>query len=176
MNRRKEINKIVKDSIAESLFFLMRTKTFSDITVTEIVKKAGVARASFYRNFAYKEDVIGYYLVEVMKRYKDQFFRSESDYGEMILETMHFALDYREELESLFKAGLSQLFLSTINTYLLDKWNGKFEKETDKYFLFSYGGSIFNVICCWIESGAKENPEEIAEVILNAERIFRARV
>lgn len=39
MNRRKEINKIVKDSIAESLFFLMRTKTFSDITVTEIVKK-----------------------------------------------------------------------------------------------------------------------------------------
>ena len=102
----------------------MRTKTFSDITVTEIVKKAGVARASFYRNFAYKEDVIGYYLVEVMKRYKDQFFRSESDYGEMILETMHFALDYREELESLFKAGLSQLFLSAINSYLLDKWDG----------------------------------------------------
>ena len=52
MNKREELNKIVKDSIAQSIFQLMKRKRFSDITITEIVKKAGVARASFYRNFA----------------------------------------------------------------------------------------------------------------------------
>ena len=46
MNKREELNKIVKDSIAQSIFQLMKRKRFSDITITEIVKKAGVARAS----------------------------------------------------------------------------------------------------------------------------------
>ena len=55
MDKRKELNKIVKDSIAESIFQLMKVKRFSDITVSEIITKSGVARASFYRNFKYKE-------------------------------------------------------------------------------------------------------------------------
>lgn len=39
MNKREELNKIVKDSIAQSIFQLMKRKRFSDITITEIVKK-----------------------------------------------------------------------------------------------------------------------------------------
>lgn len=73
MNKREELNKIVKDSIAQSIFQLMKRKRFSDITITEIVKKAGVARASFYRNFAYKEDAVSYYIIETMKLYKNNF-------------------------------------------------------------------------------------------------------
>jgi len=35
MNKREELNKIVKDSIAQSIFQLMKRKRFSDITITE---------------------------------------------------------------------------------------------------------------------------------------------
>ena len=42
----------------EGLFSLLRKKSFSEITVTDIVKEANVARASYYRNFENKEQII----------------------------------------------------------------------------------------------------------------------
>ncbi|MCI9049590.1 MAG: TetR/AcrR family transcriptional regulator, partial [Coprobacillus sp.] len=52
----------VKEAIALALIQIMETKILSDITILEIVNKAGVSRSSFYRNFDDKEDVINYYI------------------------------------------------------------------------------------------------------------------
>lgn len=54
MDKRKEANIRVKSSIVDALFMLMKRKPISEITVTEIIKKAGVARVSFYRNYTSK--------------------------------------------------------------------------------------------------------------------------
>ena len=58
MDKRKEANIRVKTNITEALFALMHEKSFSDITVTELIRKAGVARASYYRNYDSMEDVL----------------------------------------------------------------------------------------------------------------------
>ena len=47
--------------ITDALFELLKTKNLPDITTTEIIKKAGVCRSSFYRNFYLPEDVIRQY-------------------------------------------------------------------------------------------------------------------
>ena len=57
-DKRLEANRLVKLRIARALTKLMEKKNFSDITVTEIVQTAGVARASYYRNFTSKEEVL----------------------------------------------------------------------------------------------------------------------
>ncbi|MFV0393506.1 MAG: TetR/AcrR family transcriptional regulator, partial [Coprobacillaceae bacterium] len=54
-------NKIVKDSLTESLLLLMETKEYSQISITDIAKKAGVSRMAYYRNFDNKEDILEYY-------------------------------------------------------------------------------------------------------------------
>lgn len=48
--------------IADSLLELMEQKPFPEITVTEICEGAGIGRKTFYRNFAYKEDVLDFQL------------------------------------------------------------------------------------------------------------------
>ena len=53
-----ESNKITKESIQVALISLMANKKLENITITEIVKKAGVSRTSFYRNYKDKEDVL----------------------------------------------------------------------------------------------------------------------
>lgn len=58
MDKRREENLRVKENIINTLFCFMQKKSLSDITVTELVKGAGVARASFYRNYDSKEDVL----------------------------------------------------------------------------------------------------------------------
>ena len=58
MSKASMDNKRVKKQITEALFSLLQDKPFSEITVTDIVKRANVARASYYRNFENKEQII----------------------------------------------------------------------------------------------------------------------
>ena len=51
-------NLIVRDSIETALIQLMEKKPFGEITISEIVGKAGVSRVSYYRNYYYKEEVL----------------------------------------------------------------------------------------------------------------------
>lgn len=57
-DKRYEANRLVKQKIGRALTKLMDTKPFSDISVTEIVETAGVARASYYRNFKDRKSVV----------------------------------------------------------------------------------------------------------------------
>ena len=55
----------VTADITDALFELLKTKELTQITVTELIKKAGVCRASFYRNFYLMEDVIRQYGIAI---------------------------------------------------------------------------------------------------------------
>ena len=58
MDKRKIANQKVKTNITNALFELLKEKSISEISITEIIVKAKVARASFYRNYSSKESVI----------------------------------------------------------------------------------------------------------------------
>lgn len=58
-------NKKVKDLMKEALVNLLNEKYYLDITVTDVVKKAGVARASFYRTYKCVDDILTEVLNEV---------------------------------------------------------------------------------------------------------------
>ena len=62
MNKNEIANNIVRESLTDALFTLMSKKEFNDITITELSKKAGVSRLSFYRNYTSKEEIIVKYL------------------------------------------------------------------------------------------------------------------
>ena len=52
MDKRRQANQQVKEKITGALLHLLGEKSISEISVTEIIAEAGVARASFYRNYA----------------------------------------------------------------------------------------------------------------------------
>ena len=58
MRRKNVTNAIIRESITEALLLLMQVQPFAQITITDLVQKAGVSRVSFYRNFESKEDVL----------------------------------------------------------------------------------------------------------------------
>lgn len=51
-------NDTIKECIYTAMLLLMEQKSYDKITVTDITKKAGVSRMSFYRNFDSKDDVL----------------------------------------------------------------------------------------------------------------------
>ena len=62
--RKNKTNIFVRKCITEALFSLLEKHDFEDISITDIIKKAGVSRMGFYRNYSSKEDVIEKFILE----------------------------------------------------------------------------------------------------------------
>lgn len=54
----KESNQITKEAIETALLFLLEKKDLQQISISELVKKAGVSRNAFYRNYKSKEEIL----------------------------------------------------------------------------------------------------------------------
>ena len=59
---------VVKDYYTGAMLELLKRKPFSDITVSDLVRKSGASRASFYRNYESKEQIVDEYLEEIFGR------------------------------------------------------------------------------------------------------------
>lgn len=62
---------MIKDYISQALLLLMQKKSYSQITIQEITKEAGVNRSTYYRNFNSKETIIQYVFGEIIDRFDD---------------------------------------------------------------------------------------------------------
>ena len=63
----EESNRFTKDSIKTALINMMANHDFEKISITDLVKKSGVSRAAFYRNYKSKEDVLKDFSVNILK-------------------------------------------------------------------------------------------------------------
>lgn len=49
---------MTRECIESALVLLMNDREFSEISITDIIRRAGVSRSAYYRNYASKEDVL----------------------------------------------------------------------------------------------------------------------
>ncbi|RRD31982.1 TetR/AcrR family transcriptional regulator [Streptococcus minor] len=54
----QEANQLTRESIETALLHLMEKKELPQISISELVKKAGVSRNAFYRNYKSKEEIL----------------------------------------------------------------------------------------------------------------------
>ena len=112
MERRHPANLFVRDCITKALFKLMKSKNYHDITVSALVKTAGVSRNSFYRNYQSIEDILRQYLVEQTSQWWNEYIADPNP--NIIAETFQHFLNMREEILLLYRAGLSHLLMEHI--------------------------------------------------------------
>lgn len=152
-------NHHVVEHITNALLELMDCKEFNSITVSEICEKAGVGRASFYRNFESKEDIIRKHLHNLLEEWWASYT------GTTILELVTAIFEYFYECKNiyilLYKQGLDYISLQSVK----DSCGPKPEHDNAAaYFaaFFSYG--MFGWIEEWFKRGMQETPEEMAEL------------
>lgn len=66
-------NAYVIEHLTNALLELLKDKPINDISISELVDKACVGRASFYRNYECKEDILKRYLNEKMHEWGDEW-------------------------------------------------------------------------------------------------------
>lgn len=156
--------------IVQALFKLMNAYDYDKISVTDIAKKAGVGRATFYRYFKNKEDVIYFYFEHSKKRFvfRQRFFpRCREDYLRVATDAMTLFKENKEPFKLLKKARLEYIYLQ----YLNDNFKETFEADyPDKnpYMPYIYAGILFNVSMAWLENNCEGDTAAIAESIVDA--------
>lgn len=160
MRRKNTTNGIIRESITEALLILMKKKSFAQITITEIVQKAGVGRVTFYRNYSSKEDVLVSALNEAGRQWWDAFQAAgRCDYVEALFA---HCMTVRDIALLLYKHGLMHLLFQNINETL-----GPEEGDSE---LLSYqksylAGCVFGVLNEWVGRGMSDSPQKMSELL-----------
>ena len=168
MDKRKLANKQVKDRLLEALITFVGHKDWSKVTVTELIAKAGVARASFYRNFTSVEEIIDYGISQVTEAYHQGKPFAEEDFHQraVVLYKFRFYQAHADLVLAFHHAKASLTLLDLITDCEIAANGDMPAASMDKYALYYYAGAFYNMIICWLESGTPQSPEAMADEFL----------
>ncbi len=155
----QEKNTYVKDHITKALLKLLEMHNINEISIRDLCNEAGVGRASFYRNYDAKEDVIRQYAQYLLKEWEKKL-EAEHPAG---MSDMFISLlrHYRENAlfyTMLYKQNMSSIILDAI-TNKMGISDDLSDDEAYQRSFFAYG--IYGVINEWISRGMKQDPEKI---------------
>lgn len=155
-------NIYVIEHITDSLLTLLKDKEIENISISELCENAGIGRASFYRNFNSKEDILRGYINELFDGWKRGWENNNSiplssGIG-MIFE--HFE-QHREFYQLLNKRRLTYLLKDAI----LDMVELKTDLPKGEAYAKAFVAYIlYGWIEVWFQRGMQESAEEMKQL------------
>lgn len=175
--------------IEEALFLLMKEKDYSEITVSEITRRADVARRTFYRLYKNREDILDTFLKKLCREYKEQYSALDRyEIRQIAEEYFIFWYQYREVLLLIHECGLDPVLYYSLNRFALEVVQGRMRKKdvqetavgctagediagAEHFAVYSAGG-FCSLLFQWIDGGMKGLPQEYAASVGDAVRNF----
>ncbi len=156
--------------IVQALFKLMHEYDYGNISVTDVVNKAGVGRATFYRYFKRKEDVLIYYFEHERKSFvaNQRFYpRCKEDHIKIVKDVLTLFKQNYAPLKLIRKARLEYIYLDYLNKNFKEMFS---EEHSDKssYTPYLYSGMLFNVSMEWLDNDCAESIDSLAQDIVDA--------
>lgn len=139
-----------REDIREALLQLMEAGDYDAIRTTDIIRRAGVARSAFYRNYYTKRDVLD-----------DALLVANADFDgavpEDVLGNWRLVFEHIERHARLYrllrKAGLTDI--------VLDNMNAREVPEGLRPEFLMWNGMIYNVALSWLDGGMRETANEM---------------
>jgi AcrR family transcriptional regulator len=168
MDKRKEANAKARAAIENALMELLQTKNYSSITVTDIVRKAGVARATYYRNYGSIEDIMVSLLAGVRSQMledvglkNDQIEKSQLSPDVLEVFVHHYRLRRREIL-SLHNSGFSPSLLQLMADFAAESIGDMPTNSIRHYDIYALPGAMYGALIRWLEAGCPESDRDMA--------------
>ena len=156
--------------IVQALFKLMSEYRYDKITITDIAEKAGVGRATFYRYFKSKEDVINFYFEHNKKQFVfQQHFlpRCKEDYIEIVTDVLTLFKKNKEPFRLLRGARLEYFYLDYLNKNFISKFQNQYPNK-NQYAPYLYAGMLFNISMAWLDNDCDQDISALAEMIVQS--------
>lgn len=154
-----------REKIERVFLDLLQTKELDEVHVSDICKRAGVNRTTFYANYA---DV--YALADSIRD------KLEADLAELYreeIETKHNSNDYLKLFRHIrdnqifyrtyFKLGYDNRY--RVVAYDTQRAQREFDNRFIEYHMEFFKSGLTSIIKLWLRGGCRETPEEMFEIV-----------
>lgn len=161
-NRRKRAS---MQKIEQVLVELLQTKELNQISVSDICKRAGLNRSTFYANYV---DIYG--LADAIReKLEDQVAELYKDEIEQGFNSNNYLLLFQHIAQNqifyrtYFKLGYDEKYKILAYDYNLAKKH--FDNRFIEYHMEFFKSGLTKIIKLWLQNGCKETPEEMFEIV-----------
>ena len=170
-SKKAEQTVYLKSCLQDSYFSLLKEKNIETISVSEIVKLAGLSRMSFYRYYQAKDDIVRQYIDDSFQEFIEELKRNPIK-NPQVPATLLFGYfrTHKIRIKILIEKGLFHLFFESFSHFLqesnlvIDSEPNISASNLQYYYQYTSGG-ILNLIEGWMSGDMKESDEEMALVL-----------
>ena len=162
-----------KKNISLALYALLLRKSYEEITVSDICRKADISRVSFYHYYDKKDDILVQFSDEKFAEFFDDFTKLESmTFEDLIVELFRFLKRNSRQLTILRYANKENILLEQFHSYGRYLFSHTLTSELlkgkkDNPFLLPFlVGGLFQTIMSWLDEGMMTSPEEVAKSVI----------
>lgn len=153
-------NAYVIEHITAALLELLREKPIEEISISELCELAGIGRASFYRNFDSKEDILRAYIHALFQEWAAKGTQEENKPLSEFLRSLFAHFERHRDFYALLSQRKRICLLKDVMIELCGPRpeHSKEEAYTRAYIAYA----IYGWIEVWFQRGMRETAEEIA--------------
>lgn len=150
----------VKKQLISTLLELLTEKSLDKITIQELCQVAHIGRASFYRNFSTKEEIIKLYLHQELTVWHQKLAT-----GSPLSEQLFSLFSYFESKHAIYDCLHQRELTYLIKDALFEILNINVDLPKEQAYATSYVAySIYGWIDTWFQRGMQESAQEISEM------------
>ena len=159
----------VTEALGRALLDLMQEKSIEKITADELTTRAKLGRATYFRNFNAKEEIITQYIVMRWRAYEKAHRLKEHriDDPYRVRRYFEFCLSMRTENDVIMRQNRSAAILSAYEIIFYD-YDGPVASDTFERAYMAYG--LFGVFLKWARDGYRLTVEDMTSTFLELHR------
>lgn len=159
----KESNRITRECLQTALITLMSQKPFDKITISELVRRSGVSRTAFYRNYNTKEDILNelgdVFFDIIAKSFTEERFLN--DRRSWYYDFFHIIESNSQTIRLLLQAHM--LNMPIFSTYSFFNKLNRTENISAHYAFLAWQSALSAITIHWFENGMKESIDYMAD-------------
>ncbi|MCR5048245.1 MAG: TetR/AcrR family transcriptional regulator [Saccharofermentans sp.] len=169
--RQKKTRKAIFDAFAR----LLENKTYSNITVQEIIDEADISRSTFYSHFVTKDELLKALCSEIFdhvfsddlsEEKSHNFSGSDHNLREEITHMLYHLKDNDQYISRILSCESGEIFMNYFKEYLEDVFRSELQKiRTDipKDYMLNHMVCDFAETVRWWMNNRKYSPEEVSK-------------
>lgn len=164
-----------KKCLFDALMLLMHEKSIDGITISELTEKAGVCRATFYRNYDSIIDIIVDYLNSRPLGFDMDMKNEDYTLNERINIYFLYLIENKILFDNLVKHNLTYHLLNTMEMVFRGPYLPivNYMGFNDQYEVSAFIGIVYMVSIDWIKNGMVEDFNVITERSFNLLNVYK---
>lgn len=169
------VNNLIDESLSNSLQELLSENIdLKDISIQDITSKSNVSRATFYRHFKDKLDLVNW-IFETFNKDIQEKYKIDNNFRQLSIDTSTMMYNNKNFFKKIFEYegqnSFTDYYRKSAMEYTTDQYKTKLnikKLDTKLIYLAEFNvAGLTQATKCWVINGCKETPEEISKILMD---------